>query len=272
MTRAVWAVVLLVLSGCRGHVEAGEAALDAHDLAAAEASFRQALVRSPEDEAALAGLGWTYLLAGQLTAAAGTFERCTSVRPEAATCWRGRSSVAMAQDNLPMARNLLAQAQQLAPEDPEVQSSVALMALVEGRISDAEAGYRSLVQRHPESAEYRLGLARVLLRKGENAEVLELTEGALSEEGVALRYRSMLWTTQARALLASTSGREDPSRCAETAPDVLRWLEAAEQSLDRAEATGVSPPELPKVRRQIARRRGLVEDQCPASARAGGAD
>ena len=258
-------MVLLVLLGvgCRSPLEAGQAALDAHDLAAAEGAYRRALAQAPDDPAALAGLGWTYALAGQHSAAAATFERCTLVLPEAAECWRGQASVALAQDNVPRARELLGKAVALAPEDPRVQSSQALLELASGDASSAEGRYRALVERYPQDAEYRLGLARVLLQQGADAAALEVTEQALAQEGAALRYRSMLWVTQARALLASTSGREDPQRCAETVPDVLRWLDAADQSLDNAEATGVTPPELARVRRQVARRRGLVQDQCP---------
>lgn len=260
----LWVVGLLGL-GCTTDTEAGQQALDAHDLAGAERSFRQALARAPDDAAALAGLGWTYLLAGQTKAASGTFSRCALAAPEEAECLRGQAAVALAENNVPRARGLLQQAQLLAPEDPKVLSSVALLELYSGEAEAAEDRYRQLVRRHPEEAEYRLGLARVLLRRGAYEEVREVSEAGLSLSGTPVRYQSMLWMVQAQALLASAAGRADVARCAETAPPVLAWLDAAMRALENAEATGVQPPELAKVRRQVSRQRAAVQELCPST-------
>ena len=258
--------LLMVFAGCRGDTAAGQAALDAHDLAGAETAFRRSLSRDPDDVQALTGLGWTYLIANQLGAASGTFSRCALVAPREAECLRGLASVSLAEGNLPKARILLQQAQQLAPEDPKVLSSVALVELSSGEITAAENRYRQLVRRHPEQAEYRLSLARLLLRTGGYEEVLSLTESALKLPDTPVRYQSMLWVVRAQALLAGSVDREDPERCAETVPPVLAWLTAAEDSLVKAEATGVTPPDLVKVRRQVLRRQAALQDVCPAMA------
>ena len=263
-----WLLVLLL--SCSSDTDAGQQALRTHDLAGAEAAFRRALARSPDDAEALAGLGWTYLLAGQIGAASGTFSRCALAAPAEAECLRGQSSVALAENNVPRARGLLMQAQQLAPEDPKVLSSVALLELLSGELTVAEDRYRQLVRRYPEEAEYKLGLARLLMRTGRYDEVRELTTAALALEETAVRYRSMLWVVHAQAIVASTAGRDDPARCAETAPPVLAWLDAAETALDNAEVTGVKPPDLAKVRRQVARRRAAVQDGCPSVSGSGG--
>ena len=75
--------MLLLLAGCvfSNPTKEGRAALDAHDLAAAEGAFRTALERQPDNIEALDGLGWTYLLAGQREAAAGAFDRCIELAP-----------------------------------------------------------------------------------------------------------------------------------------------------------------------------------------------
>lgn len=260
----VW--LFMVLQGCQGDNAAGQAALDAHDLAGAEAAFRRALSHAPDDPRALAGLGWTYLLANQMAASATTFSRCTLVAPRDAECFRGLASVSLAEGNLPKARTLIHQAQQLSPEDPQVLSSVALLELYSGELTSAEGRYRQLVRRHPEEAEYHLSLARLLLRTGGYEEVLSLTESALALSDTPVRYQSMLWVVRAQALLASSVDREDPARCAETVPPVLVWLKAAETALEKAEATGVSPPDLVKVRRQVLRRQVSLQDACPAMA------
>ncbi|MDG1478424.1 MAG: tetratricopeptide repeat protein [Myxococcota bacterium] len=257
----------LLLIGCRSPVEEGRAALNVHDLAAAEGSFRAALERDAEDIAALDGLGWTYLLAGQREAAASAFDRCLELMPTSGDCLRGRASVATADDNLPLARSMLLKAQEFDPDNPGVIASLALHDMLAGRMTDAEERYRLLVTRFPEEAEYRLGLARVLMRLDRVEDALGLIEEALVLPDTPVRYRSMLWVLRAHGLVVRTAGLEDPERCAETAPAVLSWLDAAEQSLVQAESTGVTSPELARIRRLVKKRRGAVEEVCPAQVR-----
>lgn len=261
--------MILLLLGCLGgnQTEVGRAALDAHDLAAAEGAFRAALDREPDNISALDGLGWTYLLAGQREAAAGAFERCVELAPTNGDCLRGRASVAMASDNLPLARAMLLKAQEFDPDNPGVIASVALHDMLGGRMTVAEEKYRLLVTRYPEGAEYRLGLARLLMRTDRHEEALTLLDEALTLPGTPVRYQSAIWVLRAQAMLSMSSGLEDPQRCAETAPAVLAWVDAAEQSLVASEATGVTNPELARIRRTIKKRRGVVEEICPAEVR-----
>jgi tetratricopeptide (TPR) repeat protein len=261
-------MLLSLLTGClTSPTEEGRAALDAHDLARAEGAFRTALDRDPENIAALDGLGWTYLLAGQREAAASAFDRCIELAPTSGDCLRGRASVATADDNLPLARSLLLKAQEYDPDNPGVIASLALHDMLAGRLTEAEDRYRLLVTRYPDQAEYRLGLARVLLRLDRVEEGLTIIEEALALSGTPVRYRSMLWVLRAQGLVTRSAGLEDPARCAQTAPAVLSWLDAAEQSLVQAEATGVTSPELGRIRRLVKKRRGVVEEICPAEAR-----
>ena len=66
---SVWVVMAVMGCSADHHAEQGRVALDAHDLAAAEQAYRKALDREPSHAEALAGLGWTYHLAGQRGAA-----------------------------------------------------------------------------------------------------------------------------------------------------------------------------------------------------------
>ena len=172
------ALVLLVLLGLGGvaalvvesqdaeHLAArGRQALDDNDLPRAEARFRQALARDPVQIGALAGLGWTYLLAGEPEAAQAAFERCGELAPDQAECLRGQASVDMAQGQPTKARVLLVKALQLAPDDPKVQSSMGLLELSDGDIAGGAARYESLVARFPDDAEYHVGLVEARLRQ-----------------------------------------------------------------------------------------------------------
>ena len=89
-------VLCLVVLGCSAehHADKGKAALSIHELAKAEGHYRSALSRDPGHAPALAGLGWTYLLAGEVDGAAGAFGRCQELHPGSTECLRGLASVA----------------------------------------------------------------------------------------------------------------------------------------------------------------------------------
>jgi len=260
--------LLILALGCSAehHAEEGDKALENHDLAAAESSFRTALAKEPTNLQAMEGLAWTYYLADQRGAAVTAFSRCRELDPNRVGCIRGLASIAMGDGEMGRARELLGYALSLEPEDAGVQSSQALLEIREGDLEQAEERYQSLVNRLPESAEYQLGLVEVKLRKGESAEALASLDQALELEGTPVRYRARLHLLRARALVAESAGRVDPDQCEATAPAVLIWLDAADAALLRAESTGVEPPDLPAARRLVLRRRGVVEDKCPPDA------
>jgi tetratricopeptide (TPR) repeat protein len=251
--------------GCSADYRAAKAkaALDSHDLAAAERHYRSALARDANHIGALSGLGWTYLLAGQTEAARGAFERCHEVAPTAPDCLRGSAAVASAAGNPAQARTLLNEALVVDPHNAGVQSSLALLDLTGGQLDDAGSRYAELVKRYPDQAEYRLGHAEVQLRKDRYDDALATIDAALAIEQTPQRYRAMLYQTQARTLVAATADRVDGARCGETAPQVRAWLDAAEEASVTAKGSGVPLPDLTVVRRLIRRRRAMVNEVCP---------
>lgn len=265
--RAGFVLLASTLPACSAewHVERGQEALDRSDLAAAEAHFRRALERDPDRPDALAGLGWTYEVAGKVSAAAQVFERCARVARDDVECVRGEASVAMAQGNPVRARRLLRKALKLAPDDPRVQSTVALLDLATGDVDRAADRYAELVRRYPKRGEYALGLAEARLRQGEVDEALAIVKKALMRSETPLRYRAMLYQLRARALLAASAGRLDPKNCAESAAPVLAWVDAAQAAVDAARASGVNLPDLPVVERRVQRRRSALLEACPGA-------
>ncbi len=248
------------------HVARGRAALEAHQLGEAERLFRKALDRDSSHVAALAGLGWTYHLAGQRNAARSAFARCVDLSAEHAECLRGLGSLALAEGQISVARDMLGRARAVAPDDPKVLSSIALMELTTGDAEVAEAAYQELVARFPLNAAYRLGLAEAVLRTGRPQDTLTVVQDALSLADTPKRYRAMLWQLQARALIAASGGREDPNDCPGTAPAVREWLDAADAAVAHADSLGVALPDIPAVRRQILRRRAVLDGLCPVAA------
>ena len=109
------------------YAEEGQKALERHELGVAESHFREALQKEPTHLEALEGIAWTYYLAGQRPAAITAFGRCRELAPERVGCIRGMASIAMGNNELPRARDLIALAMSIAPEDPGVQSSQALL-------------------------------------------------------------------------------------------------------------------------------------------------
>ena len=257
--------LMWILTGCSAayHSEQGQTALREHRLSDAERHFRSALAKDATGTGQLIGLGWTYHLAGERIAARQVFERCVELAPTDPDCLRGLASISLAEGESTTSRSLLARALRHDPDHPGVLSSMALLEMSSGSVDAGAARYELLVEQFPDRAEHLLGLAEARLRQKRPLESLELIEKALSLADTPIRYRAMLWQLQARCLVNASAGREDPDRCAETAPPVMQWLDAADRAVEMAEQTGVVLPDLPRVRRLVLRRRGVVEDACP---------
>lgn len=243
--------------------ERGRDALDAHDLVEAETWFRRALAKDPQHPGALAGLGWTYNLAGQRAAALDAFRRCNEVEPEAVECLRGLASLEMAAGRYDAARRRLDEARALEPDDAGVESSAALLLMVTGDVDGAADRYERLLARRPDTGEYRLGLGEARLRQRRPDEAMKLAREGAALPATPVRYVALLWQLYARAAVQASAGLEDPKRCAETAPPIRAWLLAADDALDQAAGTGVTLPDLPATRRLVQRRRDILDDVCP---------
>lgn len=179
---------------------------------------------------------------------------------------RGLASLASTEGDAAGARALLDKAVAIAPDDAGVQASLALLELGAGELDAAGRRYQDLLARFPGAAEYQAGLAEVQLRQGQPETALQTVDAGLADPDAPTRYRTLLLTLRARALVLATGSRVDPQNCAATAPPVLAWLDAADRAVADAEATGVPLPDLPGVKRLVARRRGAVEDLCPSGA------
>jgi Flp pilus assembly protein TadD len=263
--KVVWVCIGLVWAGCSAdhHSAKGKAAQEAHDLAAAERHYRDAIARDPAHTEALAGLGWVYLLAGQTDAAAGSFFQCVAADPQSPECLRGSAAVASGKGQPAEARRLLNEALVLDPHHSGVLSSLALLDLAGGELETATRRYLQLVEREPDRAEFRLGLAEVKLRSKAYDEALAQIEAGLGVKNSPKRTRAMLLQTQARALVSATANRVKPDDCAGTVGAVSAWLDAADEAVTQAEASGVSLPDLRVVKRRVRNQRIRVTEMCP---------
>ena len=88
-------VVWCTLSGCNlNRLNRLRNLLDSHDLAKAEQQYRAILESNPQEDEALAGLGWTYYLALKRDdARRSQFSYCLSIEPTNVECIRAVSRV-----------------------------------------------------------------------------------------------------------------------------------------------------------------------------------
>jgi Flp pilus assembly protein TadD len=263
--RQGWLLALLAVASCGvEHQRArAKAALDELDLPRAERLYRDLLTRAPDDPVALYGLGWTYHLAGQEEQARATFERCLRVAPDAPDCVKGLGSVALATGNLEVARQRFERALQQAPGDRSIRNSLALLHLRAGRLDEALRQYEQLCQEDPAEPTWAIGRAEALLRSERTEDALAEVDRALALPETGSRAEILARTLRARILLAATAGRVDEARCDQTAPQVLAWLDEAEEDVGRARELdlGYSPPV--GVLRQIHDRRRAARRLCP---------
>lgn len=242
----------------------GRAALERGDLAAAEQSFRGALERAPDHLEALYGLGWTLHLAGRSGAARAAFERCVTLDPASPLGHKGLGSVALAEENLPRARQHLEQALQYAPQDPAVLNSLALVHLKSGEPDVALGIYVRIREASTGAGDpaLALGEGEALLRLDREEEALRVLEQALSAGSAPPRVEALLHALRARTLVALSVGRVDPSRCGETAAPVLAWLDEADRALERARTLAPEVAEVVAAQRLVLRRRHGVAERC----------
>lgn len=260
-------VCALALGGCSTgwHVERGRRAILERDLPAAEAAWRRVLDREPTHAEALYGLGWTFHLSGQDGAARPWFEQCVEVHPESPLGYKGLGSIALSEGNLALAEQRFGEALARSPGDPAIRNSLALVWLKGGDLDRAAEALGDLRRDQPGNASITLGYAEALLRTDRGTDALTIVDEDLRRPGRTDLEEASLLHLRARILVALTTDRLDPSRCAETAPPVLAWLDQAQQCVEAAFRLGVAVPELPQTRRLVLRRLAVVSETCPTS-------
>ncbi len=235
----------------------------------AEAAFRRALSRDPDNEHAMYGIGWAWHMAGKEDQAREAFSLLLRVHPESPLGHKGLGSVWMAEGNAKEARAAFEKAlaaTAAAGDDNSVtiENSLALLDLTSRDGEAALKRYDTLVQTDPTRAEFHQGRAEALLLLSRDEEARAAADEAVrtSEEGGG-RVQALALLTRARTLLAVSGGRVDGAKCVETAPPVYAWLEQADKDLDAAQALGLALPAIQGVRRTVLDRRGHVDDTCP---------
>ena len=165
-------------------------------------------------------------------------------------------SVARSEGNRALAREHFEAGLALAPQEPRLLDSMGLVYADAGDHQTALIWFEKAVAADPGSGEYGFNRSEALLRLGRHEEALTAIDAALSQDIAEERFRAQLLVLRARALVVSTSGREDAKACATTVPPILEWL-------DQAEALQADVPWLHAERQRVHRRRAVVTETCP---------
>ncbi len=248
-------------------LRAGDQAIAAGRPDLAEAAFRRALTRDPDNERAMYGIGWAWHMAGEQDQAREAFQLLEQVHPESPLGYKGMGSVWMAGSNGKEAKAAWAKALEKAGTGPEaikIEYDLAMLAL-QGKDGEAAlSGFDDLLKTDVNRPEFHWGRAESLLKLKRLDEALKEADEAVRCAGDdGSRYEAMALVTRARTLSAVSGNRVDPKDCKGTAPPTYAWLAEADKDLDLAQSLGMDVPELPEARRTVLMQRSKVDDACP---------
>jgi len=260
-----WLVLLLLLSGCsrQSPLESAQGHLNAGRLASAEKDFRRFLDDHPDSVDALYGLGWVYHLSGKAGLARDHFMRCLRVDSGDYRGHKGLGSLALEEGNFSAAQTRFRDALELLPDDPAVLHSMAQTYMGLEDYPKAIEILEPLVERVTQRGEFGVNLALSYSKLRQFERAIEVIESSLKRKIRETRFRAMLHELRARVLVRMTSGRLDPSDCANTQPALLETLKIAEKDVESAASITPDLPTLNDARLRIHRRRGRILEDCP---------
>ncbi|MDB5826943.1 MAG: cellulose synthase operon domain protein, partial [Variovorax sp.] len=187
----------------------GFKALDRGDNAVAEQRFQQALRAQPGDSEALGGLGLIRLkqerfaeaeqLLQQASKAPNGTKWASALRSASYWTLMGQATAAREKNDTTTARSLLERAVRLDAREPVGQNALADLRLAAGQFSEAEQGYRRVLESKPADTQALRGLITVYTRQGRAADALALSEKLTPEQAAQVGSLQDVRVEQARA-------------------------------------------------------------------------
>ena len=150
------------------YLELGEAKGRAGDVQGAMAAFQMARQLAPANAAAAFALALLYDQTGRFTEARKVYQIVIQLQPEN-TAALNNLAYLDAEDGLDLDQALARaqHAQQLLPDDPNVQDTLALVYIQKNLTNEGVRILRDLVNRNPDNAAFHLHLALALYQKGD---------------------------------------------------------------------------------------------------------
>ncbi len=195
------------------HLGVGRISLDLGLADEARAAFAKAAELQPGDLEADLGLARALQAQGAHRKALELLSDLIRRRPEAAEAYGLQAGSYIAINDLDAAAQAVGKALELAPSDEKAIAVAADVELRRGFLDRAEKYYRSLVDRNSANLEGRVGLARILRRKGNLPEAELQLRTLLQESPDAMAVTEEL----VEVLLAGNRPLEALALCAEAA-------------------------------------------------------
>jgi protein O-mannosyl-transferase len=163
--------------------------------------YTHALELDPQNHVAAIHLGYVFLNAGDLDAAAAEFEAAAKARSSSSDAFSNLAATRLRQGRLSEAETAARHARDLEPLSAQACHNLGVVLAAQGRWADAEEPLRAAVNLKPEFPAAQNDLGKVLLSQGKADEAVEHLRKALEDQPVY----AMAWRNLAQALL--TRGR-----------------------------------------------------------------
>jgi tetratricopeptide (TPR) repeat protein len=174
-----------------------EDAVDLKVIPAGGMNAKPVLVLEPDDWTRWNDYGIGLLLQGDLTGAAGVFEKITEIDPRNPDGWVNLGRVRVQEGNLPEAKRVLEKALQIAPHLARANYFYARTLRDEGNYDEALAHLRLVMAQYPRDRVVDDDTGRILFLERRYSDAIREFEGALSidPEDLAANYNLMLCYT-----------------------------------------------------------------------------
>lgn len=163
-----------------GHMAAGQAALDAGDLAKAEREFLDAVALDPKLARAQFGLGNVYVRQGRLSEAEKAFKAALASDPKLAPAQANLGVVYYQMGQLAQAAAAFEAALRLEPDDAANLYLLAVVRLQENNLAEAEKLLMKARDLKPDLPEVYYGLGVLYRLKGQKNEAIQAFEKFLA--------------------------------------------------------------------------------------------
>ena len=138
----------------------GVAAMEAGRRSDAEAAFRKAVAREPDNPNALRRLGVVVYMGGDFEDARGLLDLAIGLAPDDADAYNNLGAILLDQGELTEAETYFRRARDLEPDDADINFNLGLILLRRGNLVEARSSFETVIKTRPDDADahHNLGL------------------------------------------------------------------------------------------------------------------
>lgn len=138
----------------------GVAAMEAGRRSDAEAAFRKAVAREPDNPNALRRLGVVVYMGGDFEDARGLLDLAIGLAPDDADAYNNLGAILLDRGELTEAETYFRRARDLEPDDADINFNLGLILLRRGNLVEARSSFETVIKTRPDDADahHNLGL------------------------------------------------------------------------------------------------------------------